>query len=111
MSDLLSTDPDLTAVLTMNEDAAFGVLAELHARGLVIPGDVSVLSVVTSPGVASLYSPPLSSFDVQGAEAGAAAIDSLLTVIRGEGVPPGVLTCCDLVERGSVAPPPHRTHP
>ena len=43
--------------------------------------------------------------------AGAAAIDSLLTVIRGEGVPPGVLTCCDLVERGSVAPPPHRTHP
>ena len=111
LSDLLSTDPDLTAVLTMNEDAAFGVLAELHARGLVIPGDVSVLSVVTSPGVASLYSPPLSSFDVQGAEAGAAAIDSLLTVIRGEGVPPGVLTCCDLVERGSVAPPPHRTHP
>lgn len=108
LAELLEADPLLTAVLTMNEDATFGVLAEAQARGLDIPRDLSVLSLVTSPRVAALYSPPLSSFDVRGEETGGVAIDSLLRVIAKDAMPEGVLTHCDFHDRGSVAVPPQR---
>ena len=63
----------------MNELATFGVYAELPARGLAIPDDVSVLGIVTSPGVGTLSYPPLTTMHSPGAELGRLAVDRLLT--------------------------------
>ncbi|MCA0294428.1 MAG: LacI family transcriptional regulator [Actinobacteria bacterium] len=77
-ADLLDADPDLTAIVTMNELATFGVYAELHSRGLSIPGDVSVLGIVSSPGVGTLSYPPLTTMHSPGAALGRLAVDCLL---------------------------------
>lgn len=39
---LLDTYPDLTAIMAITDTLALGVIEELHARGLNVPGDVSV---------------------------------------------------------------------
>lgn len=77
-AELLAADPALTAIVTMNELATFGVYAELQHRNLAIPGDVSVLGIVTSPGVGVLSYPPLTTMHSPGAELGRLAVDGLL---------------------------------
>lgn len=77
-ADLLTTHPELTAILTMNEMATFGVFSELHGRGLDIPGDVSVFGLVTSKGVGEMSMPPLTTMGVPGVELGRLAVDALV---------------------------------
>lgn len=104
---LLEVDPEVTAILAMNEDALVGVLAGLHTLELKVPEDISILSLVTSPRMASMYSQPLSSYDVRGEESGRLGVDQLLAVIQEDRRPAGLLTQCDFSDRGSVAPAPH----
>ncbi len=70
--------PELTGVLVMNENAALGILTELRETGLDVPGDVSVVSMVTSEVVADLASPALTAMTSPGAALGAAATRALL---------------------------------
>lgn len=39
---ILDENPDVTAILALNDDMAIGVLSVLRQRGLTVPGDVSV---------------------------------------------------------------------
>jgi len=64
-----TTGLEVTA-LTMNEMATFGATVELQARGLQIPRDFSVRSIVTSPGVGAMSDPPLTTMHTPGAELG-----------------------------------------
>lgn len=105
MSALLDVEPGLTAVVTMNEMATFGATVELQARGLSIPGDVSVLSIVTSPGVGAMSNPVLTTMHAPGAALGSAAVDALLGLL--DGAPPvaqPVLLPCRLEPGDSTAP-------
>jgi len=82
--ELLAADPAMTAVITMNEMATFGLMAELRDRGRRIPEDVSVLGIVTSPGVSQMSSPTLTTLHAPGAELGRRAVDSLVALLSGE---------------------------
>lgn len=103
-AELLHRAPDLTAVVTMNELATFGVLAELQSRGLDVPGDISILSVVSSPGVSEMSHPPLTTMHAPGAELGRLAVLRLLSEL-GEPVRDGEpnLIRCTYVEGSTVA--------
>lgn len=104
-ADLLATDPELTAIVTMNELATFGVYAELASRGLSIPGDVSVLGIVTSPGVGTLSYPPLTTMHSPGAELGRLAVDCLLSQLDPARTPvPNQLIPCVLEQGMSIGP-------
>jgi DNA-binding LacI/PurR family transcriptional regulator len=104
-AELLAADPDLTAIVTMNELATFGVYAELASRGLSIPGDVSVLGVVTSPGVGTLSYPPLTTMHSPGAELGRLAVDCLLSQLDPARTPvPNQLIPCVLEPGMSIGP-------
>ena len=109
--DLFDSDhPDAaerpTAVITMNEDATFGVVAELAARGVAVPGGLSVLAVVSSPAVAGQTVPPLTTMHAPGARLGAAGVDALLTLLDDGSTPPPALVPCRLVDCGSTGPAP-----
>jgi DNA-binding LacI/PurR family transcriptional regulator len=95
-----------TAVITMNEDATFGVVAELAARGIAVPGGLSVLAVVSSPAVAEQTVPPLTTMHAPGARLGAAGVDALLTLLDDGSTPPPTLVPCRLVDCGSTGPAP-----
>jgi DNA-binding LacI/PurR family transcriptional regulator len=95
-----------TAVITMNEDATFGVVAELAARRLAVPADLSVLAVVSSPAVAGQTVPPLTTLHAPGAQLGRSGVDALLALLDTGVVPPPVLEPCRLVDLGSTGPVP-----
>ncbi len=104
-AELLATDPELTAIITMNELATFGVYAELASRNLSIPGDVSVLGIVTSPGVGTLSYPPLTTMHSPGAELGRLAVDCLLSQLDPARTPvPNQLIPCVLEPGMSIGP-------
>ena len=55
---VLAADPEVTAVLCGNDDLALGVMRAVHAAGLSVPGDVSVVGFDDTP-VAEFLTPPL----------------------------------------------------
>ncbi len=102
---LLERQPQLTAIVTMNELATFGVYAELNSRGLSIPADVSVMGIVTSPGVGTLSHPPLTTMHAPGAELGRAAVDRLLSQLEtATAQTPNLLIPCVYEDGMSVGP-------
>jgi DNA-binding LacI/PurR family transcriptional regulator len=80
---LLDAKPDLTAVIAMNEYAVIGAVTEIAARGLVIPQDFSVLSIVSSPLVAEMVQPALTTLHSPGAALGRLGVHSLLDQLDG----------------------------
>jgi DNA-binding LacI/PurR family transcriptional regulator len=109
----LEQAPGLTAVLAMNESAVFGILGELTARGLSVPDDVSVVSMVTSPQVAELATPALTTMTSPGSTLGRIAVEVLLRSLTDRGTPSdrdGVgpihqqLVPCALEVRGTSGP-------
>ncbi|MEU8263857.1 LacI family DNA-binding transcriptional regulator [Micromonospora sp. NPDC048999] len=98
--------PDLTAVLAMNESAVFGILGALAGRGLSVPDDVSVVSMVTSPQVAELATPALTAMTSPGSALGRIAVEALLRHLdTGSGEIHQQLLPCTLEVRGSSGPP------
>ena len=102
--------PELTAVLAMNENAIFGILGELTTRGLAVPDDISVVSMVTSPQVAELATPALTAMTSPGSALGRIAIEALLRQLDGAGDEQHQqLLPCALEIRGSTAVPRRST--
>jgi DNA-binding LacI/PurR family transcriptional regulator len=104
---MLAQAPDLTAVLAMNENAIFGLLGELATRGLRVPDDISVVSMVTSPQVAELASPALTAMTSPGGQMVRLAVAALLDVLDGDAAnrpPVQQLVPCALEVRGSSGP-------
>ena len=104
MAGLLASVPGLTAVITMNEIATFGAVVELQVQDLRIPRDVSVLSIVSSPGVGAMSNPPLTTMHAPGAELGRLGVGSLLALLHAGEPPDPVLRTCLLVPGGSTGP-------
>jgi DNA-binding LacI/PurR family transcriptional regulator len=103
----LDQAPDLTAVLAMNESAVFGILGELARRGLRVPDDVSVVSMVTSPQVAELATPALTAMTSPGSTMGRIALEVLVRGLESDGgqVHQELLPCT-LQVRGTSGPVP-----
>ncbi|WP_199521023.1 LacI family DNA-binding transcriptional regulator [Jiangella anatolica] len=83
VADLLGERPDLTALVTLNDNATFGAVAQIVDGGRRIPGDVSVLSIVSSPQVGALSHPRLTTMAAPGDRLGRLGVESLLAQIEG----------------------------
>jgi DNA-binding LacI/PurR family transcriptional regulator len=102
---IFAAAPEVTAILTINEEALSGVVFALGERGWQVPGDVSVLAVASSR-VATAVHPPVSSAEVPAEQMGRQAVEILLRLLAGPPAPLAhVLLSPPFEDRGSVAPP------
>ncbi|PSK98693.1 LacI family transcriptional regulator [Haloactinopolyspora alba] len=106
-ADLFRTHPEVTALVTMNDDATFGAVAEIVEGGRDVPGEVSVLSVVSSPRVGALSHPRLTTMAAPGAELGRLGVESVITRVE-QGDSPVVreLIPCRLDAQATTGPAP-----
>ncbi|MEO3750079.1 LacI family DNA-binding transcriptional regulator [Streptomyces sp. B6B3] len=99
---LLSREPDLTAIVAANDTVALGVCAALRERGVRIPEDVSVTGFDDLPFAADA-APALTTVRLPLAEAG--RIAARLALGRDARPAGGVTTCpATLVPRASTGP-------
>jgi LacI family transcriptional regulator, galactose operon repressor len=104
---LLSHDPRPTAVFCLSDSIACGVYAAAAARGLEIPGDLSVAGYDDHP-IARVVAPQLTSVDWGLPDVAAAAAGLLAAAVAGRPKPRArarVRVAPALVERASTAPP------
>ena len=103
---LLVEHPDATATLMLNEFAAIGLLSGLYRRGVVVPDDFSVLSLVTSDDMAAFTQPLLTIMRSPGVELGELAVQHLVQEMATGERPAPVLLPSTLVLGESTVPPP-----
>ena len=77
----LAANPEVTAVLCGNDDIALGVMRAVHAAGLSIPGDVSVVGFDDTP-VAEFLTPPLTTVRLDFADLGRACFALLRSLLE-----------------------------
>ena len=94
-----------TAVVAFNDLVAFGAIRAAAARGVAVPGD---LSIVGFDDISSsrLSSPPLTTLRHVDEAVGRQLIGHLVAVIEQDDEPPDVFLQTELVVRGSTGPPP-----
>ena len=106
----LAANPEVTAVLCGNDDIALGVMRAVHAAGLSIPGDVSVVGFDDTP-VAEFLTPPLTTVRLDFADLGRACFALLRSLLEPTAMSPatGELHAQrpqpELVIRESAGPP------
>lgn len=81
---VLTEHPETTAILVLNEYAALGVVAGLKHTGHDIPGDISVLSLLTVPETAAMADPELTMMRTPGPELGQLGTQALLRQLEGD---------------------------
>ena len=81
--ELLSAAPETTAVIVGDEAAAAGLIAELIRRGRSVPGDISVMSLLSSVDVAAMGSPSVTTVTAPGAELGRLGVEALICLLDG----------------------------
>jgi DNA-binding LacI/PurR family transcriptional regulator len=103
--DLLAACPPLTALVAMNERAVPGVMQAITERGWHVPDDFSIIVIVSSPRMAEMMVPPLTTSDAPTAELGRLGAELLIQQLEGQAQSmPHVLVPCRLVVRGSSGP-------
>jgi LacI family transcriptional regulator len=94
-----------TAILAATVISASGALKALHAAGVDVPGEVSVMSIHDLP-IAEMLQPPLTAMRLPLQEMGRVAIDGLIDVLEGKAKSVSRLLKHEaLVVRSSTAPP------
>ncbi len=81
--ELLGTAPQTTAVIIGAEAAAPGLIAELTRRGRTVPGDISVMTLLSSVDVAAMCNPPLTTVTAPGTELGRLGVEALICLLDG----------------------------
>lgn len=104
--ELLAEDPQLTAIVAMNERAIPGILQALNEQEWRIPDDFSLISVVSSPNVAQMSIPPLTSMDSPNIELGRLGAEQLIKQLEAPADQdlPRELLPCRLTVRKSTGP-------
>lgn len=101
---LLSTPQPPTAIFCYNDMTAIGVLKTLRARGLRVPGDISLVGFDDLP--LTLYmEPPLTTVRQPKFEMGRLAMQLLLRLIAGSEAEKDIGVAGELIVRQSTAPP------
>jgi DNA-binding LacI/PurR family transcriptional regulator len=99
-----------TAVLAYNDLVAAGILSRLAQLGVDVPGSLSVVGFDDIP-LAAMLTPALTTVAAPTAQAGAAAVEALLSRLERPDAPPSVQQLpATLVVRGSTAVPGARQH-
>ena len=76
--------PDATAVVVGNEAVSSGLVAGLQFRGITIPDDVSVVSLLTALEYKAACNPPLTVVSTPASELGRLGVRTLLRRLEGE---------------------------
>jgi DNA-binding LacI/PurR family transcriptional regulator len=106
--DLLAADPDLTALITINDRAVPGVVQAVMDHHWRIPDDFSLVVIGSSGCVAELMTPPVTTVEMDISEMGRLGVELLIQHLEGrEQDHTQILLPCHLVVRGSTGP--HRT--
>jgi DNA-binding LacI/PurR family transcriptional regulator len=107
-ADFLDDSPDLSAINSMNDRATVGVIDAIEGAGWSVPGDFSVMSLVTSATVAQLSRPRLTTLAPQTALLSRRAVHKLVAQIEGTDPPDeSPLLPCLLDMGASTGPKPH----
>lgn len=102
---LLSGEDPATAIIASNDQMAFGTLTVAEEMKLVVPDQLSLISLEDSPGV-RFCQPKLTAIDQPVAQTIAVAVDLIIAAQRGTPAPEeAVIEPAQLIERASVAPP------
>jgi len=111
---LLARSPAPTAVLCLNDSAAFGVIARAQSRGIQVPGDLSVLGCSDDLSSECIH-PKLSTIHLPAEEIGATAAREAERRVadyeHGLADAKKIVLPVRLVERESCAPAGHETAP
>lgn len=108
MAELLRTRPEVTAVLAISDDMAFGVLQAARDAGRRVPEDLSVIGI-DGHDMSDLVN--LTTIAQGAAEQGAAAAALMLEMLTGAPVAEEAVFPVDLVVRGTTGPPPTSVPP
>ena len=101
---LLTDFPLLGAIVTLNSEAIGGIMRAIQEAGLRIPDDFSVVGI-TSPRIATLVAPPLTTVDFPAEEMGRLGAELLIRRLEGgEAEPIQCLLRGSLTVRGSTGP-------
>lgn len=100
---VLAEAPDTTLVLCINDVLAAGAVRQAQARGLSVPGDISITGF-DDQSLAQLVDPALSTVRVPHRTMGEAAAEALLARVAGETVSSRLLGT-ELCLRASLGPP------
>lgn len=107
-ADFLDDSPVLSAIISMNDRATVGVIDAIEGAGWSVPGDFSVMSLVTSATVAQLSRPRLTTLAPQTALLSRRAVHKLVAQIEGTDLPDeSPLLPCLLDMGASTGPKPH----
>jgi DNA-binding LacI/PurR family transcriptional regulator len=104
---LLDENPQLTAIVTVQESAVHGIIKAVQSRNLRIPEDLSIVAIAGAH-MAELTTPPLTTLNVQAETAAYKAATLLIDQL--EGHPHGeqqILIPFELIVRGSTGTAPH----
>ncbi len=101
-AELLSINPDLTAIVALNDRMAMGAIRQLQKMGYPVPEYISVVGYDDLPQ-SSEFNPPLTTINQHLSEWGALAMTMLLELINGQ-KPESIVLDPRLVVRKSTAP-------
>jgi DNA-binding LacI/PurR family transcriptional regulator len=105
--ELVHDEPELTALVVMNELAGAGVLAGITEQGRRVPGDYSILSIASSQRVAEMTYPRLTTLQPPSAELGRLGVQTLIDKLTERSGPlVQKLLPCTLVVRESTGARP-----
>lgn len=103
--ELLDLPDPPTAFFCYNDRVALGCYEALEDRGMRVPQDVSVVGF-DNDDIAATLQPPLTTMVLPHEEMARWAVQDLIARAEGRGAEPRrVKIDCDLIRRGSVAPP------
>jgi LacI family transcriptional regulator len=104
MQELLQRRPDLTAVFVFNDLMALGAINALHAQGIRVPEDISIIGY-DNVAYASIFDPALTTIAQPITAIGQECIARLLERIQQPEKPPTHITLpVELIERSSCRP-------
>jgi LacI family transcriptional regulator len=110
VAQILAASPPPTAVVCLNDTAAIGLLDGLHAAGVRVPAEISVVGYDDLP-FARRLEPPLTTVSQPKYQLGHVAADLLLDEARPDHAHREIRFQPSLVVRSSTAPPPRsRSH-
>jgi DNA-binding LacI/PurR family transcriptional regulator len=104
-TELFTECPDLTALITINERAIPGIMQAIAERDWHIPDDFSLIGMASSPRMAEMMVPTLTTSDIPVAELSRLGVELLIQQLEAEEREPlHELIACHLVVRGSTGP-------
>lgn len=102
VNNLLTIDPDLTAIIVMNDRIIPGILRAITDRGWKIPDDFSIVATVSSARIAEMTNPTITTAEAPAKELGRLGTEMLIQYLEGEKKAfSEVLIPCKLVIRES----------